>query len=146
MLTLLALFATLVRLLKPAKGVHASAFGYFRELVSETSALRRRRASRVRRYARKIPTVAEYEPPTVPPIFPAPRKPLDDLPRTLCPVSADYVPVVDPPEVSVPDVLIRPYYLAWERMREQDYADRQRLSVAVLWDAANAARNAAAAK
>ena len=81
---LIALFAFLARLFRPSQGVHASPYGYARELYAETT--RSPRRTRV--------VHAEGEPF---PRIPAPRKPVDDeLPRTLCPVPADYVPIVNP--------------------------------------------------
>lgn len=130
-----ALFAVLVRLFRPTNGVHTSPLGYFRELVSETSAFRRR-ASRVRRYAVDVPTVAELPASSLPPIVPAPRKPLDDRPRTALSAA---VPVVDPREVQAPAALVRGYYREHERRQAEKEADRQRLAVAVLMDIAERA-------
>lgn len=48
---LLALFAMLVRLSRPSRGLHTSPYGYTHQLAWEV----RRRARRVRRYARDLP-------------------------------------------------------------------------------------------
>ena len=47
---LLALFAVLVRLSRPSRGLHADSYGYAHQLISEV----RRRSRRVRPYVRRI--------------------------------------------------------------------------------------------
>lgn len=122
-----AFLCAFVRLFRPTNGTHTSPLGYLRELVSETSALRRR-SSRVRRYVSDASTVAEL--PASSPIVPAPRKPLDDRPRTALSAA---VPVVDAREAQAPAALVRGYYVAWERREALRRADANRLGVAVLW-------------
>lgn len=48
---LVALFAMLVRLSRPSRGLHTTPYGYAHQLTSEI----RRRSRRVRRYARNLP-------------------------------------------------------------------------------------------
>lgn len=125
MSTLLAMLATLLRLLRPARGLHAAPLAIRREVREEA------RAARVRRYANPLPPR-----PTGPGYaFPLPptRQPLDDAPRgVLMPVPADHVPVVDPRAVEVPADLVRGYYRDWERKEALHRVDRSRLGVAVL--------------
>lgn len=126
----IALLCLTVRAFRPTRGVHTSPYGYLRELFAE---LRRNRARRVRRYAETIPSSADTETRTEPsPLVPASRPPADDLPRTLVPVPADYVPVVDPHSLEAPVALVRGYYRAWERREALRRVDRSRLGVAVL--------------
>ena len=84
---LLAMFAVLVRLLRPTRGVHADPLGYVRGLAGEA---RRRRASRVRRYVQDLPVLTEPAPEPEPgadvvpveedvPVVPGPRRPADDV-------------------------------------------------------------------
>lgn len=94
-----ALVAVLLRCLRPARGLHAAPRVLAGELRAEA---RRRRASRVRRYAADPGTVASA--PASPPV-PAPRPTPDDTRREpLFPI--------DPPEA-----LVRGYYLAHEARR-----------------------------
>lgn len=135
---LIALFAFLARLVKPSQGVHANGFGRIRELTFEA---RRRRSSRVRRYAVNPPTVVQHSNPReVPVSIPAPRKPVDDeLPRTLCPVPADYVPIVNPCAIPPQTAMVRPAYRRWEHAQELARIDRDRLALGVLLDIASRA-------
>jgi len=112
---LLALIATLVRCLRPSQGVHASP-----------------------RRAVDVPTIArDSDPREVPVSIPAPRKPVDDeLPRTLRPVPADYVPIVNPRAVQPQAAMVRPAYRRWERAQELARIDRDRLALGVLLDIA----------
>jgi len=122
---LIALFAILARLVKPSQGVHANGFGRIRELTFEA----RRRSPRRTRVMH-----AEGEPS---PRIPAPRKPVDDeLPRTLRPVPADYVPIVNPRAVQPQAAMVRPAYRRWERAQELARIDRDRLALGVLLDIA----------
>ena len=126
----IALLCLIIRAVRPTRGVHTSPYGYLRELFAE---LRRNRARRVRRYAEAVPFVANTESRTEPaPLVLAPRQPADDLPRTLAPVPADYVPVVDPHALEVPVALVRGYYCDWGRKEALRRVDRSRLGVAVL--------------
>ncbi|WP_444962045.1 hypothetical protein [Nocardiopsis sp. M1B1] len=86
-------------MLRPARGLHAAPRVLAGELRAEA---RRRRASRVRRYAADPGTVASV--PTSPAV-PAPRRAPDDTRRAP-------LPPVDPPEA-----LVRGYYLAHEARR-----------------------------
>ncbi|WP_235431945.1 hypothetical protein [Nocardiopsis sp. RV163] len=95
-----ALVAVLLRCLRPARGLHAAPRVLAGELRAEA---RRRRASRVRRYAADPGTVASA--PASPPV-PAPRPAPDDARRAP-------LPPVDPPES-----LVRGYYLAHEARRQ----------------------------
>ena len=94
-----ALLSLLVRLLRPTRGAHTTAFGYLRELGGE---VRRRRSRRVRRYVVAPTEVAtahlpDPEPlPPTPPI-PTPRRPIEDA-----------YPQVD---------IVRGPYRAWEIQR-----------------------------
>lgn len=123
--TLLALFATLARLLKPTQGLHSDPSGYVRAVIAEF----RRRSRRVRPFVAETVTDAA-------PLVPAPRKPVDDLPRTLRPVPADYVPVVEPANVAEPAALVRGHYVEHERRVALRRVDEQRLGIAVLQDIA----------
>ena len=123
-LSVLAVFA---RLVKPSQGVHTSPFGYIRELLAE---IQRRRASRVRKFAETLPYVAEL------PRVPAPRAPVDALPRTALSAAR---PVVDPRTVAEPAAIVRPGYRQWEAREAQRRTDRDRLALAVLMDVASAA-------
>ena len=51
LLALIAVLAVPVRLARPTRGLHASAYGYTRGLAAEV----RRRSRRVRRYANNLP-------------------------------------------------------------------------------------------
>lgn len=139
---LTALFAVFVRLLRPSGGLHSDPCGYFRAVTAE---VRRRRSTRVRRYAPTVPALAENEDHgTEPaPSIPHPRRPLDTngLPRVLRDVPAAYVPVVDPVVVVPQAALVRGYYVAHERREALRRADRDRLGLAVLIDVADAAKN-----
>lgn len=83
-----ALLSLLIRLSRPTRGAHTSAFGYLRELGGE---VRRRRSRRVRRYVlAPADHAAAHSPgpeplPTTPPLpsvpahpIPAPRRPIED--------------------------------------------------------------------
>ena len=79
-----ALLSLLVRLSRPTRGAHTTAFGYLRELGGE---MRRRRSRRVRRYVLAPSDHATAhspapEPPPTPsvptPPVPAPRRPIED--------------------------------------------------------------------
>ncbi|WP_051415655.1 hypothetical protein [Nocardiopsis sp. CNT312] len=72
---LTALFAVLSRLIRPSRGLHAAPRILRRERREEARA---RRASRVRRYAVDVPTVARAA--DVPSV-PSPRRALDDALR-----------------------------------------------------------------
>ncbi len=96
-----ALVAVLLRCIRPARGLHAAPRVLSGELRAEA---RRRRASRVRRYAADPGTVASVPAP-LPPV-PAPRPAPDDNRR-------EPLPPVDPPEA-----FVRGYYLAHEARRQ----------------------------
>ncbi len=96
---LMDLLPLFLRMLRPAQGLHAAPRILAGELRAEA---RRRRASRVRRYAADPGTVASA--PASPPV-PAPRPAPDDARRTP-------LPPVEPPEA-----LVRGYYLAHEARR-----------------------------
>lgn len=80
-----ALLSLLVRLLRPTRGAHITAFGYLRELGGE---MRRRRSCRVRRYViapadlttahLPVPEPLPSTPPVPTPPIPAPRRPIED--------------------------------------------------------------------
>ena len=135
--SLLLLVFAIVRLLRPSDGLHADPCGYFRAVASE---VRRRRSTRVRRFAPSAPATAESS--TKPaPLVPAPRKPADGRPvRTA--LSA-MVPVVDPREVELPAAMVRPGYRAHERRMTRLAADRDRLEAAVLLDLSTITEGAA---
>lgn len=125
MSTLLAMLATLLRLLRPSRGLHAAPRAMRREVREEA------RAARVRRYANPGP--ARPTGPGYAFALPSPRQPLDDAQRgVLVPVPADYVPVVDADAVAEPADLVRGYYRDWERKEARRRVDRSRLGVAVL--------------
>lgn len=115
--TLLAILATLVRLLRPSHGLHAAPRVLRREVREEA------RAARVRRYANPRParpTGSGYAF-----ALPAPRRPLDATPPvTLHSVQAE--------AVSGPEDLVRGYYLAHEAQQRHTRVDRDRSGVAVL--------------
>src|SRR5699024_1480094 len=115
---LIALFAFLARLFRPSQGVHASPYGYARELYAETT--RSPRRTRVMH--------AEGEPS---PRIPAPRKPVDDdLPRAgaqpsprttdagLPQTAMSAVRPAMEPHVMEPAAMVRPAYRRWERAQE----------------------------
>lgn len=135
---LIARLAVFSRLLRPTRGVHASAFGWFRNLHTELA--NRRRARRVRCCTEALPTVAETspsesDPRESQPLVPSPRKPADALPRTALSAA---VPVVNPANVAEPAALARGHLIAHERRQAQQRAGRDRLSMAVLAEIARA--------
>lgn len=97
---LMDLLSLFLRVLRPARGLHTAPRVLAGELRAEA---RRRRASRVRRYAVDPGTVACT---LTPPPVPAPRPAPDDTRRE--PLSP-----IDPPEA-----LVRGYYLAHEARRQ----------------------------
>lgn len=134
---LISLCATIIRLLRPSDGLHAYPCGYFRAVASE---VRRRRSTRVRRFAPSAPATAQSSTEPVP-LVPAPRKPADARPvRTA--LSA-MTPVVDPREVETPAAMVRPGYRTYERHMARLAADRDRLGVAVLADLSTITEGAA---
>jgi hypothetical protein len=121
----LAVFAALIRILRPSRGLHAAPLAIRREVREEA------RAARVRRYANPLP--ARPTGPGYALALPPTRQPLDDAPRgVLVPVPADYVPVIDTDAVAEPVELVRGYYRDWERKEALRRVDRSRLGVAVL--------------
>lgn len=131
--SLLAMLATLVRLLRPSHGLHAAPRALRRDVQDEA------RAARVRRYANPLP--ARPTGPGYASALPVPRRPLDEaLPATLRPVPVDYVSVVQAEAVSHPVDIVRGYYRAHEARQRHARADRDRLGVAVLLDVATATR------
>ena len=127
--TLLAMLATLIRLLRPSHGLHAAPRALRRDLREEA------RASRVRRYANPLP--ARPTGPGFVSAFPAQRRPLDEVPSVvLRPVPADYVPVVQAEAVNPPADIVRGYYRAHEARQWTARVDRDRLGAAVLMDLA----------
>lgn len=96
---LIALFACLLRLIRPSQAAHADPYGRFAGVLAE---LRRNRARRVRRY------VASPGPACSSPVIPAPRRPIDSIPR---PVSSDAPLMVDPRYPLPPVRLVRGYYV-----------------------------------
>ena len=126
--SLLAMLATLVRLLRPSHGLHAAPYAVRREVREEA------RAARVRRYANPLP--ARPTGPGYASVFPTPRRPLDTAPpMTLRPVPADYVTVVHAEDLNPPADIVRGYYRAYEA-RQRVREDRDRLGVADLMDMA----------
>ncbi|MGW9558128.1 hypothetical protein ACWGSK_26935 [Nocardiopsis sp. NPDC055551] len=117
------MLATLVRLLRPAHGLHAAPRALRRDLREEA------RAARVRRYADPLPAR-----PTGP-----------GYASALRPVPADYVSVVQAEAVSPPADIVRGYYRAHEARQRNARMDRDRLGVAVLLDVATATRVAVTA-
>lgn len=102
---LIALFACLMRLIRPSQAVHADPYGRFAGVLAE---LRRNRARRVRRYAVSPPSAFSD------PVIPAPRKPADVLPSTTWPAVA----LMADPRYPLPPVhLVRGYYLHHTRVR-----------------------------
>ncbi len=128
--TLLAMLATLSRLLRPSRGLHAGPGDYLRTLRAEA---RVRRAKRVRRYAENPGTPRPVGPGFASAV-PVPRRPLDEAPPvTRRPDPADYVPVVQAEAVQPPADIVRGYYRAHEA-RQRAREDRNRLGMAVLLD------------
>jgi hypothetical protein len=127
----LAVFAALIRILRPSRGLHAAPRAIRREVREEA------RAARVRRYANPLPAR-----PTGPGhafALPSPRQPLDDAPRgTPVPAPADYVPGIDTDAVAEPADIVRGYYRAHEVRTKRLRTDRTRLGVAVLREIAAA--------
>ena len=129
-----AVFAVLVRLLRPTRGVHADPLGYVRGLAGEA---RRRRASRVRRYVQDLPVLAESAPEPEPesdvlPVVPGPRRPADDV---LCSRVGEWSgPVAEVDAAAVAHDLVRGYYRAWEQEQGLVCLDRSRLGLAVLME------------
>lgn len=106
--TLLALCATIIRLLRPSDGLHAYPCGYFRALAFE---VRRRRSTRVRRFVPSAPATTQTS--TGPaPLVPAPRKPVDA--RPVCTALLTKAPAADPREIGT-SAAMRPGYRAHER-------------------------------
>lgn len=127
--SLLVMLATLVRLLRPSRGLHAAPRALRREVREEA------RAARVRRYANPLP--ARPTGPGYACALPAPRRPLDGAPPvTLRSVPTDYVPVVQSEAVSPSVDLVRGYYRAHEAQQRHEYLDRDRSGVAVLGESA----------
>ncbi|WP_017578540.1 hypothetical protein [Nocardiopsis kunsanensis] len=135
--SLLALVFAIIRLLRPSDGLHADPCGYFRAVASE---VRRRRSTRVRRFAPSAPATAQSS--TEPaPLVPAPRKPVDGRPaRTALPAMP---PVVGPREVEPPAALVRPSYRAYERNMAHPAVDRDWLGIAVPLDLSTLTERAA---
>jgi len=142
---LTALIACVARLFRPSQGVHTSPFGYLRELAFE---MRRRRSSRVRRYAVVLPVAQDSDPREVPVGIPVPRRPLDDLPRAgvqpsprttdagLPRTAMSAVRSAMEPHVQPQAAMVRPVYRRWEceraRAEHRARVDRDRLGLAVL--------------
>ena len=135
---LLAMFAVLVRLLRPTRGVHADPLGYVRGLAGEA---RRRRASRVRRYVQDLPVLTEPAPEPGPdvvpveedvPVVPGPRRPADDVLSSR--VGKWSRPVAEVDAAVVAHDLVRGYYRAWEQEQGLLCLDRSRLGLAVLME------------
>lgn len=101
MKTLLALLSLLVRLLRPTRGAHTTAFGYLRELDAE---MRRRRSRRVRRYVVAPTEVATAHFPEPEPLPPTPPVPTPPIPAPRRPIKDAY------PQVEI----VRGPYRAWE--------------------------------
>ena len=102
-----ALLCLMIRVLRPCRGTHTTAFGYFRELVFE---LRRNRSRRVRRYVHLPYSMAPTDSRSKPPI-PAPRRSADDE-------SSDVPSPAHSGEVSAD--LVRGYYLLQEERRRAE--------------------------
>ena len=96
---LIALFACLMRLIRPSQAVHADPYGRCAGVLAE---LRRNRARRVRRY------VASPAPVCSSPVIPAPREPVDEA---LATVAWDDPLMVDPRYPLPPVRLVRGYYV-----------------------------------
>ena len=137
---LLAMFAVLVRLLRPTRGVHADPLGYVRGLAGEA---RRRRASRVRRYVQDLPVLTEPVPEPEPgsdvvpveedvPVVPGPRRPADDVLSSRVGKWPGQVAEMDAAVVA--HDLVRGYYRAWEQEQGLLCLDRSRLGLAVLME------------
>ncbi|GHD36025.1 hypothetical protein GCM10007147_42960 [Nocardiopsis kunsanensis] len=134
---LISLCAMIIRLLRPSDGLHADPCGYFRAVASE---VRRRRSTRVRRFAPSAPATTQSS--TEPaPLVPAPRKPADARPARTA-LSA-MVPVVDPREVEPPAAMVRPGYRAYERQMAHPAVDRDWLGIVVPLDLSNITERAA---
>lgn len=118
-----ALFAMPARMSRPTRGVHTSAYGYFRGLFAE---MRRNRARRVRRYVEFLSPIADTgSGPEPTPSVPAPRRPVDAL--LGIPVSA---PERDASAVTAD--LVRGYYREWEKKEATRSIGQGRLNVAIL--------------
>ena len=122
MSTLLAMLATLLRLLRPSRGLHAAPRALRADLREEA---RQRKAARVRRYAETLPAA-------------------NGSPRTLVPVPADYVHVVQADAVAEPADIVRGFYRAHEVRQRHARIDRDRLALAVLMDVADSPKIAEA--
>ncbi|WP_087097592.1 hypothetical protein [Nocardiopsis sp. JB363] len=96
---LIALFACLMRLIRPSQAVHADPYGRCAGVLAE---LRRNRARRVRRY------VASSASGCSSPVIPAPREPVDSLPRPMPWVDPL---MVDPRYPLPPASMVRGYYV-----------------------------------
>lgn len=102
-----ALLCLMIRVLRPCRGTHTTAFGYFRELSFE---LRRNRSRRVRRYVHVPHVVSKIDAQPAPPI-PAPRGPADDE-------SSDALLPIYGRETA--SDLVRGYYLIQEERRRAE--------------------------
>ena len=118
--TVLTLIATVFRLLRPSRGIHAAPRALRRDLREEA------RARRVRRYANPLP--ARPTGPGYASAVPTPSVALRSAP-------ADYLPVIQPEDVNPPADIVRGYYRAYEA-HQRASEDRHRLGLAVLMDIA----------
>lgn len=96
---LIALFACLLRLIRPSQAVHADPYGRCAGVLAE---LRRNRARRVRRYVISPGSAIS------PPVIPAPREPVDSLPRPMPWIDPL---MVDPRYPLPPASMVRGYYV-----------------------------------
>lgn len=104
-----ALLSLLVRLLRPTRGAHTTAFGYLRELGGE---MRRRRSRRVRRYVVAPTDLTTAHLPDPEPLPPTPPVPASPIPAP--PIPAPRRPIEDAhPQVDI----VRGPYRAWEIQR-----------------------------
>jgi hypothetical protein len=131
MSTLLAMLATLVRLLRPSKGLHAGPDDYLRTLREEARA---RRVTRTRRYAASPGPVHQTEPWYASVVL-SPHRPLNDPRVALRSAPAGFVLWTHEESVHPPADIVRGYYRAHEA-RQRVREDRDRLGVAVLMDMA----------
>lgn len=117
--TLLAMPATLIRLLRPSRGLHAAPRVLRREVREEA------RAALVRRYANPLP--ARPAGPGYASALPAPRRPLDTTPPvTLRLDSTNHAAAARTGAVS------SPVDLAYEARQRHENLDRDRWDAAVL--------------
>lgn len=99
-----ALLSLLIRLSRPTRGAHTTAFGYLRELGGE---IRRRRSRRVRRYVVAPADLTTAYSPDPEPLPPTPSVPTPPVPVPRRPIE----------DASLRVEIVRGPYRAWESRR-----------------------------